>query len=49
MMSETNEQGSFLQALVRESTWRLTCDDIAEFIGAVIPADKVGKADDDQT
>lgn len=47
MVFRAHERGGSTQAL--ESTWRLTCDDVAEFIGAVIPADKVGEADDDQT
>lgn len=33
---------------VSTSTGCLTCDDIAEFVGAVIPTDKVSEADDDQ-
>lgn len=35
--------------LVSTSTWCLTCDDFAEFVGAMIPTDKVGEPDDDQT
>lgn len=48
-MFRTNEKCGFAQVPASTSTWCLTCDDITEFIGAVIPTDKVGEADDDQT
>lgn len=49
MTFKSNEKYCFSHVLVSTSTWCLTCDDFAEFVGAMIPTDKVGEPDDDQT
>lgn len=49
MMLKTKKKGGFAQGLVSMSMCCLTCDDVTEFIGAMIPTDKVGQADDHQT
>lgn len=49
MTFKSNEKCRFAHVLVSTRTWCLTCDDFAEFVGAMIPIDKVGKPDDDQT